>query len=126
MKTKVDKTDCGIIIARFQTNELHEAHKDLIETVISKHDRVIVILGNAPVRNTLNNPLDFRARRAMIAESYPNIEVHYLNDIRDDDLWSKKLDGLIDEILTPNQTATLYGSRDSFLKYYTGKNPTCE
>ena len=127
MKEKVTKaTDVGVIVGRFQVNELHEAHVDLITSVLNKHDRVLVFLGNSTIRNTLNNPLDYRARRTMIADKFPAVEIHYINDNPSDTTWTKNLDKLIGEQLLPMQTVTLYGSRDSFLKCYTGKYTTCE
>ena len=127
MKEKVTKpADCGVVIGRFQVNELHEAHIDLITSVLNKHDRVLLFLGNSTIRNTLNNPLDYRARRTMIADKFPAVEIHYINDNPSDTAWTKNLDKLIGEQLLPMQTVTLYGSRDSFLKCYTGKFNTCE
>lgn len=127
MKEKVTKaTDVGVIVGRFQVNELHEAHIDLITSVLNKHDRVLVFLGNSTIRNTLNNPLDYRARRTMIADKFPTVEIHYINDNPSDTAWTKNLDKLIGEQLLPMQTVTLYGSRDSFLKCYSGKHNTCE
>ena len=127
MKEKVTKaTDVAVIVGRFQVNELHEAHIDLITSVLNKHDRVLVFLGNSTIRNTLNNPLDYRARRTMIADKFPTVEIHYINDNPSDTAWTKNLDKLIGEQLLPMQTVTLYGSRDSFLKCYTGKFNTCE
>jgi bifunctional NMN adenylyltransferase/nudix hydrolase len=127
MKEKVTKaTDVAVIVGRFQVNELHEAHIDLITSVLNKHDRVLLFLGNSTIRNTLNNPLDYRARRTMIADKFPTVEIHYINDNPSDTVWTKNLDKLIGEQLLPMQTVTLYGSRDSFLKCYTGKYNTCE
>jgi bifunctional NMN adenylyltransferase/nudix hydrolase len=127
MKEKVTKaTDVAVIVGRFQVNELHEAHIDLITSVLNKHDRVLLFLGNSTIRNTLNNPLDYRARRTMIADKFPTVEIHYINDNPSDTTWTKNLDKLIGEQLLPMQTVTLYGSRDSFLKCYTGKFNTCE
>jgi bifunctional NMN adenylyltransferase/nudix hydrolase len=127
MKEKATKpTDVGVIVGRFQVNELHEAHIDLINSVTQKHDRVLIFLGNSIIRNTTSNPLDYRARRAMIADKFPNVEIHYINDHPSDPVWSKNLDKLINEQLLPLQTVTLYGSRDSFLKSYSGKYNVCE
>jgi bifunctional NMN adenylyltransferase/nudix hydrolase len=127
MKEKATKpTDVGVIVGRFQVNELHEAHIDLINSVTQKHDRVLIFLGNSIIRNTTSNPLDYRARRAMIAEKFPSVEIHYINDHPLDPVWSKNLDKLIGEQLLPLQTVTLYGSRDSFLKSYSGKHNVCE
>ena len=127
MKEKANKpADVGIIVGRFQVNELHEAHIDLINSVIQKHDRVLLFLGNSIIRNTTSNPLDYRARRAMIADKFPNVEIHYINDNPSDTAWSKSLDKQIGEQLLPLQSVTLYGSRDSFLKAYSGKYNVCE
>ncbi|MEI8101222.1 MAG: NUDIX domain-containing protein [Bacteroidota bacterium] len=127
MKQKANTpADVGITVGRFQVNELHEAHIDLINSVIQKHDRVLLFLGNSIIRNTTSNPLDYRARRAMIADKFPNVEVHYINDNPSDAAWSKSLDKQIGEQLLPMQSVTLYGSRDSFLKAYSGKYNVCE
>jgi len=126
MKEKVNKTDVGIIVARFQLHELHVAHKDLINSVRTNHQRVIIFLGLSPLKNTVNNPLEFKHRKAMIEEDFKDVEVHYIDDNRDDVVWSKNIDKQIAKWLNPGQTATLYGSRDSFLKCYHGKYSTCE
>lgn len=125
MKT-TDKADVGIIVGRFQTPWLHEGHKELLDKVLSMHQRVIIFLGVSPLRNTLNNPLDIKSRRAAIAEVYPEIEVHYIEDEPTNEGWSNRLDSEIKKHLKPIQTCVLYGSRDSFLDLYTGKLPTEE
>jgi bifunctional NMN adenylyltransferase/nudix hydrolase len=51
--------------------ELHDAHKDLIETVCDKHDKVIIFLGLSPLMVTRENPLDFESRKQMILEQFP-------------------------------------------------------
>ena len=128
MKEKIkNNSDCGIIVGRFHSHILHEAHKDLIKSVIDRHERIIIFLGLSPLKNTSSNPLDFKSRKAMIEEEFKDsVEIHYIDDNRDNDVWSKNLDKQITKWLNPNQTATLYGSRDSFLKCYSGKYPTCE
>ena len=123
-------TAAGVIVARFQLHELHDAHRDLIQSVIDRHERVIIFLGLSPLKNTLNNPLEFRQRKAMIEEAFKDcdraLEIHYVDDNRDDPVWSKNLDKQLAKWLNPGQNATLYGSRDSFLKRYHGKYPVCE
>ena len=118
--------DVGIVVGRFQVHKLHDAHKDLIQTVLDKHPKAIIFLGLSPARCTFNNPLDFRTRKAMINEEYPDLEVHYQDDCPSDEVWSKNLDAQITKWLKPMQTVMLYGSRDSFLPHYTGKFKTCE
>ncbi len=123
---KEKKTDVGVIVGRFQVHQLHEAHIDLIDSVKKNHDEVIIFLGLSPVRNTINNPLDFKSRKKMINEAFPDIQIYYIEDCPDDHVWSSNLDSQLSKWLNPSQTATLYGSRDSFLKCYHGKFSTCE
>jgi bifunctional NMN adenylyltransferase/nudix hydrolase len=123
---KSKKTDIGVIVARFQVNELHTAHLALINTVKENHDRVIIFLGISPLKNSANNPIPFIHRARMITDEYPDIEVYPQHDMRSDELWSNQLDRNIAEWVAPGQTVTLYGSRDSFIKHYNGKHATEE
>lgn len=126
MIEKQNKYDCGVIVARFQVPELHEAHCDLIESVMRRHHKVIVFLGLSPCKTTFNNPLDFEARKQLVLQKYPEVLVLYIKDEASDEVWSKKIDNQIDDVLGPNQTAAIYGSRDSFIPHYKGSYPTVE
>jgi bifunctional NMN adenylyltransferase/nudix hydrolase len=121
-------TEVGIIVGRFQVSELHEAHIELIEKVLTKHSRVLLFLGLAPdsCRCTSNNPLDFAARKAMITEAFPRVEVLYIKDIGNNELWSKELDRQISIHIGPNGNVILYGGRDAFIAHYKGKYQTQE
>ncbi len=121
-----DLPDVGVIVGRFQVPELHEGHLDVIEYVCSNHDKVLLFLGLSPLKATPENPLDFQARRQMIAAQFPDIEILYIKDMWSDEIWSKRLDEQIEDILTASQTALLYGGRDSFIEHYKGKHPTQE
>jgi bifunctional NMN adenylyltransferase/nudix hydrolase len=124
---ETNTTECGVIIGRFMLASLHQAHRDLIETVLAKHSRVIVFLGCSALRNTLRAPLDFKHRKSMLEEIYGSkIEIYPVHDNRSDETWSKNLDKEITNLLPPGQKATLYGSRDSFIKHYHGKFQTIE
>lgn len=126
MKHSEPTADCGVIIGRFQVDQLHEGHRDLIYRVISKHKKVVVLLGIAPLANSINNPLDFESRKQMLLAAYPSITVLYVKDVNDDALWSKQVDEIIGDVLSPTQSALLYGSRDSFIKHYSGRFDTYE
>jgi bifunctional NMN adenylyltransferase/nudix hydrolase len=126
MKRKVEKTDVGVVVGRFQVPELHPGHVELIEGVVKEHDRVLIFLGLSAARVTRNNPLDFEARRAMIAEQFPTVEIHYIKDQKSDELWSKDLDSLLNDHVGPGQTTTLYGGRDAFLRHYSGNRDVQE
>jgi len=126
MSNDTPTTDVGVIIGRFQVHQLHEAHIELIETVNKKHDRTLIFIGLSPLRNTTRNPMDFNTRRKMILESFPQVEVYYIEDHRSDEVWSANLDREITKWLKPHQTVTLYGSRDSFISSYHGRYQTVE
>lgn len=125
MKIKNPSADVGVIVGRFCVDVLHDAHKDLIKTVVSLHPRVVIFLGLASIRDK-NNPLDFESRKQMIQEEFPEITILYISDMEDDKEWSLKLDKQIKEIIGPTQTAILYGSRNSFLNHYFGRFPKRE
>lgn len=110
----------GVIIARFQTPYLHEGHYELISYVQAKHNKIVIVLGVSPVKGSVRNPLDFYTRERMLKKEFPNIIVLPLADTRNDDRWSHNLDNLL-SITFPNERFVLYGSRDSFIPYYTGK-----
>lgn len=126
MKPKDATADVGVIIARMQVHELHDSHRNLIKFVQEQTDRVIVVLGVSPTRNTLQNPLDFKSRKQMLTEEYPHLDIFYVNDCRDDAIWSKNLDRVISQNTNPDQKVILFGSRDSFVSHYKGKYKTCE
>lgn len=117
--------DVGIIVGRFQVPELTEAHKEVIQHVVDAHDKVIIFLGLPPVFSS-SNPMDFETRKRMIAEQFPDVTILYIKDNESDAVWSANLDRQINDQLLPNETALLYGSRDSFLTAYVGKFPRVE
>lgn len=124
MKTTEQNADVGVIVTRFQSPFLHKGHQEIIELVRNAHPRVIIVLGLSPLKCTANNPFDFGIRKAMVEEKYKDIEVLYLNDVGDNEIWSKNLDKLISQTIGPKLKAVLYGSRDSFINSYKGNFPT--
>jgi len=126
MQTRTEQYDVGVIVGRFQVPELHSAHRDLIESVMAKHGKTIIVLGLSPLPITRQNPLDFEARKQMIFGEYPGVLVLYSKDQASDEVWSRKLDETIGDVIAPGQTAVLYGSRDSFIAHYSGRFPTQE
>lgn len=128
MKTVKELAEVGAIVARFQVPELHEEHLTLIQRVVNTHPRVLVILGLAAdaCKCTYNNPLDYSARKAMIEKTFPNVEVLYIKDVGNNEIWSKELDKIIASQIGPGQTVILYGGRDSFIPHYKGRFATEE
>jgi bifunctional NMN adenylyltransferase/nudix hydrolase len=121
-----DQFDVGVIVGRFQVHELHQAHRDLIDYVCERHEKVIIFLGLSPLPVSTNNPLDFESRRQMLTAAYPEVNVLYIKDVNSDEVWSNRLDAMIEDLLTPAQSVVLYGGRDSFIDHYRGRYPTQE
>jgi len=126
MRCAMQKYDVGVIVGRFQVNALHQGHIDLINSVVDVSERVIVFLGVSPLKGTRGNPLDFRARKEMIQEAYPDLDALSIKDCSSDEVWSANLDEEIKALIGPSSTVALYGSRDAFIEHYVGNYPTVE
>lgn len=126
MQTAQAQYDVGVIVGRFQVHELHEAHRDLIQFVCDRHEKVIIFLGLSPLMVSTGNPLDFESRKQMILAEFPQVNVLYAKDQPSDTVWSLRLDGQITDLVTPNQSVILYGGRDSFISHYSGRFHTQE
>ena len=117
-------TDIGVIVGRFQVDDLHEGHHELLQTVASRHKKIIVVLGVTTVQ-TCADPLDYKAREFMLRSAYPDVTVVALKVDRSDAVWSRNLDAKIREIWETG-SVTLYGSRDGFKPFYSGRFPVVE
>lgn len=120
MQERSEEFDVGVIVGRFQTHELTDAHIQLIETVCKAHDKVIILLGLSPLMATTRNPLDFESRKQMILNHFPDVTIAYIKDVSDDSVWSSKLDEIVSDLTSPTQSSVLYGGRDSFSTHYNG------
>lgn len=113
-----DNVTTGVIISRMQVPYLTESHVNMIETVKSRHPKLLILLGVSKEINS-KNPLSFDLRRQMIS---PLLRGHDLIiPIRDNDTneeWVKNVDSIVTSFLYVNETAILYGGRDSFIPYY--------
>lgn len=118
-------TQVGIIIGRFQVDDLHPAHRAVIDEVKDRHDSILIFLGVPATFLSQRNPLDFATRRRMIQSHYPDIEVLAIQDTKLDRNWYQELDRRIREV-EPHANVTLYGGRDSFIDHYDGQFETVE
>jgi len=127
IKSDIDpsKFQVGVIVARYQIDELHEGHKGVLDLVCKNHSKVIVFLGIPRTSPTRKNPLDFNTRRLMLQAQYPNVVILPIQDKRKNETWSKNLDALARLPFGPT-SILLYGSRDSFISSYTGELPVAE
>lgn len=113
----------GVIVGRFQLDNIHDAHVKIIEHALERNDKVIVFIGTTVVRLGYRNPLPFESRKAMIHELFPDVLVLEIPNQKCNHRWSNNLD----EIISANHSrpsigdgVTMYGSRDSFLNTYHG------
>lgn len=113
-------TDVGVIIGRFQVDDLHEGHKEMIRQVTEKHKKTIVLVGVSHALASKRNPLDYPAREKMLHNHFPNVIIHPLLDSSTDEQWSLEIDRII-RTICPVNSITLYGGRDSFIPHYKGR-----
>lgn len=119
------ESSLGVIVARFQTDDLHLGHRTLIKYVLSRHRRILVVLGQARTLRTFGDPLDIGTREAMVKAAYSNrrVMVARIRGDRSNERWSERLDEII-RTAAGSRGAILYGSRESFLQVYCGQYST--
>ena len=116
------KPSYGVIVGRFQVNDLHDGHMELFRQVKARHNGVIVFIGTHPAGLSKNHPLNYEVRRRMIQAKFPDFIVRELKDTRDDATWSRALDSQITGAVEGQDADfVLYGGRDSFVPHYDGK-----
>jgi len=119
---------------RLQVPELHDGHRYLLNIVTTIHKNVLVFIGCTEARLTVEDPLTFEMRAAMLKKLYPNVLVESINDNPSDMKWSMHLDDKICRYIgasgsappLPGPEPVLYGGRDSFLQRYHGNFRTFE
>jgi len=114
------KNTMGVIIGRFQCDQLTEGHKHVMNRIFDLHRKVTIFVGVAPMVSK-KNPMDFETRKFMLQEEYPSAIILPLSDHRDDHEWSKELDRQI-ALVHKFGPAKIYGGRDCCLIHYSGKH----
>jgi bifunctional NMN adenylyltransferase/nudix hydrolase len=115
----------AVIIARFQTPYLHEGHQELINRVKGSHAKLVILLGVSPITGSRKNPYDYYTREKMIKTAHPDVIVLPISDHPSDTVWSENLDNLLRSVF-PTEQFSLFGSRDSFIPFYSGRFETVE
>ncbi len=119
------RTDVAAIVGRWQVDNLHAAHLTVLHEMVKHHKKVIVLVGVQENLGSLENPLDFPSREAMIKAHLPQVIVLPIRDRMLDADWSHDVDTAI-RTVAPIGSVTLYGGRDSFIKRYSGRFKTLE
>jgi bifunctional NMN adenylyltransferase/nudix hydrolase len=112
----------SVIIGRFQTNQLHEGHLDLIRQAkaATGHD-ILVLIGTTAAAGTDKNPLSFELRKHLFDIHISFSPILPLEDMASDKDWSDKIDGIIEDL--GYDEALIWGGRDNGIEgYYTGKH----
>jgi bifunctional NMN adenylyltransferase/nudix hydrolase len=114
----------GVIIGRFQGDQLHAGQLELITSVMRNHNSVAILLGEPPIKNRgRKDPLSYRDRIGLFDQfmqsETSSVSLHMLPDVESDEEWSANLDTLV-KTLFPTKKIILYGGKDSFIPTYTG------
>jgi len=124
-KINASEYEVGVVVARFQVDEIHAGQRLFMDLVCKHHKKVILFLGISRAEGTKANALDFATRKIMIQNDYPNVVCLPQQDQYSDIVWSKNLDSQI-SMAYGDKKALLYGSRDSFIPHYFGRHQTVE
>lgn len=116
----------GVVIGRFQVDDLHSGHRQIIHHALAECDRVIILVGTTVVRDSDKNALDFRAREIMLRDEFDygysqnRVLILPLPDVRTNEEWSAQIDNMV-RAVDPDGSVRLYGGRDSFIPSYKGR-----
>ena len=123
---KTQSKKLGVVVARLQTDELHEWHTYLFDSVEKQSDHILLCLWTQSIMDgkISNNPLPFESRKKMVHEHYPpsKLTILSIEDVLgNDSQWSLHLDDVIKNFAQNTYDfVELFGSRDSFIKHYKG------
>jgi len=118
--------EVGIVIGRFQVDNLHAGHRYIINNALQNHRKVIVFLGVPQIGGSAHDPLDYPTRERMIRAEFPDVFVLPLKDCQDDMIWSNQVDDLVQRVVPNVKNAVLYGGRESFIPHYVGRHKAIE
>lgn len=125
------KKNIGVVIGRFQTDELHDGHKQVLQTAVDDYDVdiLMVLVGTTAIGPSKQDPLDFATRDAMISAwfsdeyySDKSLITFPLLDMQDDRDWAAQIDRYIRGVAGTGaspMSVIVIGGRDSAIPTYT-------
>lgn len=115
-------TTIALVIGRFQP--FHTAHLKLVRVALSKHPKVIILIGSYRQARDIHNPFSFEERRDMILSSLSIEESKrvIIKPVRDyvynDNLWISEIQRIVDEITEEKMEVHLVGHNRDRSSYY--------
>lgn len=94
----------GVVVGRFQTHKLTDAHQYLLSQVVTRVPRVLVLLGCPPFVGKKRDPLEFLLRDRMVTDywqlAHPTVPLTVLPclDCPTDEEWARRIDQMIDAV----------------------------
>lgn len=114
----------GVIVGRFQASGIHDGYRQLFQEVEKESDQTVIFIGSVEKPPSRMNPLPFEARKNLLRDAGFMGDILPLHDMNTNEKWSHNLDGILGG-LYPNDSITLFGSRDSgCCLHYKGRFPT--
>lgn len=113
-----------VIVGRFQSHTPTIGHKHLINSALryNPNNVGLIIVGSTDNEFELRNPLPATIRTSILKKLFPSCNVTGIADIKHDNhAWSIRLDSTVESYLPEGHAPLLFGSRDCFKKYYSGK-----
>lgn len=123
---KTQKRKIGGLVMRLQAQRIHEGWQSILRHVQSENDHMVVGLGVHGGLRTKRDPLTYPERAHMLRELFPEAALTIIpvyDNPLSNERWSRNLDRALDERF-PNDSIRLYGSRDSFIPFYSGRHET--
>lgn len=102
------KYDLAVVIGRFQP--FHYGHLKLVHEALAIANRVLILLGSSGVARDIKNPFTWQERYEMIeslrdyghVDKNAAIDVMFLRDQNNDNLWVQKIQKCVDETMLKN------------------------
>lgn len=116
----------GVICGRFQCPALTEGHKHLIKESLKHCDELLILVGQSVANIHDKDSLPYELVRHSLVEfkqslkSKKEIYINFIKDHTNFNWWQDNLHAIIEKYLYDENKVILFGSRDSFLKTYTG------
>lgn len=123
----------GVVVGKFQTPYLTEAHQHLFDKAIEENDQLVIFVLDKHIEFTDNNPLPYRIREDMLlqnfwGESNGRISIYPLQEQKYASVLQHNLDSTLLSHWSASHEFTLYSGADGVGSFYDGlcKVEICE